>query len=139
MQDDFHQLQRSPHHTVIDGDRVAAHKGTHMHQQRVAVENSPALKALCMRTRRSSNPCTAQHTVNFRSPLPCLVSPSLVPINKKDSSKDGRANLLHSRALFLDVPDTTFLQESTQDMQCSSVPSLIQIRRTSTAMLARHT
>ena len=82
-----------------------------MHQQRVAVENSPALKALCIRTRRSPNPCTAQHTVNFRSPLPCLVFPSLVPISKKKSTKDGRANLLHTRALFLDVLDTTILQE----------------------------
>lgn len=109
------------------------------HQQRVAVENSSALKALCIRTRRSLKPLHSTAHCQFSSPLPCLVSPSLVPINKKKSSKNGRANLLHTRALFLDVLDTTILQEIRKTCNVPQSLRLIQIRRTSTAMLARHT
>ena len=71
-------------------------------------------------------------------PLPCLVSPSLVPISKKNRSSAAQqicfTPVLDSgRSRHHDSP------RDSQDMQCSSVSSLIQIRRTSTAMLARHT
>jgi hypothetical protein len=61
-------------------------RGSTCKHQRVAVENSPALKALCIRTTIIKPLPAGPAHCQFSSPLPCLVFPSLVPTNKKDLS-----------------------------------------------------
>ena len=68
-----------------------------MHQQRVAVENSPALKALCIRTRRSSNPCRAHCQFCIPPAMPCISVPC--PCEREYPLKAGRASLLHTPVL----------------------------------------
>lgn len=88
-----------------------------MHQQRVAVENSPALKALCIRTRRSPNPCTAQHSVNFHAPCHALYLRPL-SLSARTIAQARHSKSASHPCLFLDVLDTT---KFSRNMQCSSV------------------
>ena len=57
----------------------------------------PALKALCIRTRRSSNPCRAHCQFCIPPAMPCISVPC--PYEHECSIKAGRANLPHTPVL----------------------------------------
>ena len=89
-------------------------------QQRVAVENTlPSPQSIVHTYDDHQTPArlaSTVHTVIFPPPLPCLLFPSLAPINQKNLSNPAE-QICTTRVRLQDGPDTTPSQERHADCQ----------------------